>query len=482
VEGVPEMPAKELLAAVVESSDDAIFAKSLDGTILSWNAAAEHLYGYSREEAVGRSVELLVPQNRAGEHDEILARIRRGERVEHFETRRRRKDGTEIDVSVTISPIIDGAGRVVGASSVARDIGSQRHIEELQRRLTLAQKAEAIGSLAAGVAHDFNNVLMVVRACSALLLKRVSDEAARRDVDQIDEAARRGAELTRQLLAFSLEQADRPELTDVNVVVDQTLELLRRVIGDQIEIELDLEPELPPILVDRSRLGQVIVNLAINARDAMPDGGTLALVTRVAGLEVLLRVSDTGIGMGEETRERIFDPFFTTKDSGTGLGLANVRDIVVQSRGRIELESVPGRGTTFELAFPAAEAPRAVPAVEGGETILFVEDEETVRVLVAETLRAEGYTVVEAGSGAEAVRIASDEGAIDLLLTDVTLPGMDGHELAGRLAETRPGLRVVYTSGYPPRPGDPSPHLQKPYASADLAATVRRVLDAPRAA
>ncbi len=622
VERDPGGLATDFLAAIVESTDDAIFGKDLDGTILSWNPAAERLYGYAADEAIGRSVSMLVPDDRSNEMEEILARVRAGERVVHYETRRRRRDGREVEVSVTVSPILDGDGRVIGASSIARDVGALHRAEEeyrhlferhpspmwifdietlrflavndaaiaaygwsgeeflamtiadirpeedveallrdvrregerrtagvwrhlhkdgsehdvlvssspvvfdgrsarvvlaqdvteqrrLEQQLAQAEKLEAVGALAAGVAHDFNNVLMVIRACAALLLKQQTAEELRRDAAQIDEAAQRGAELTRQLLAFSKQQVLRPELTDVNVVVHQTLELLERVIGVDVEIALGLAADLPPIVVDRGQLGQVIVNLAVNARDAMPEGGTLSLSTGeveldegyafahagvVPGAYVCLQVTDSGTGMSEDTKEHVFDPFFTTKETGTGLGLSSVHGIVKQSGGHIWLYSEPAIGTTFRLYFPvaaSAEAPvharpsEERPSTRGDETILFVEDEETVRVIVAETLRSYGYTVLEAGSGAEAVRVAGERpGAVDLLLTDVVMPGMDGRELARRLTAEHDDLAVVFTSGYPagsltgPGIGEPrAAYVQKPYDPAELAATVRSVLD-----
>ncbi len=622
VERDPGGLAADFLAAIVESSDDAIFGKDLDGTILSWNPAAERLYGYGAADAVGRSVSMLLPSDRPHELEEILARVRAGERIVHYETRRRRRDGSEVDVSVTVSPIHDRDGRVIGASSIARDIGELRRAEaqyrrlferhpspmwifdvetlrflavndaavaaygwsgeeflamtiadirpeedvealrrdvanegrpgptgvwrhlhrdgsehevavvssavafdgrdarlvlahdvteqrRLERQLAQAEKIEAVGALAAGVAHDFNNVLMVIRACSALLLKQLTDEEQRRDAAQIDEAAQRGAELTRQLLAFSKQQVLRPELTDVNVVVHQTLELLERVIGEDVEIALGLAAELPPIVVDRGQLGQVIVNLAVNARDAMPDGGTLSLSTAeveldegyafahagvVPGAYVCLQVTDSGMGMSEDTREHVFDPFFTTKETGTGLGLSSVHGIVRQSGGHIWLYTEPGIGTTFRLYFPVAVGAEAAvhvppaaerPSARGDEAILFVEDEETVRVIVAETLRSYGYAVLEAGGGAEAIRVAGEHrGAVDLLLTDVVMPGMDGRELAARLTAEHEGLAVVYTSGYPADSVTRSSigesraaYVQKPYDPAELAATVRSVLD-----
>jgi two-component system, cell cycle sensor histidine kinase and response regulator CckA len=613
---------QELLAAIVESSDDAIFGKTLEGIILSWNPAAERMYGYTAEEAVGESVALLLPPGREHELEEILARVRTGERVVHHETLRRRKDGADIDVSVTVSPIRDAAGRIVGASSVARDVGAHRRREEayrnlferhpspmwvydpetlrflevneaavaaygwsreellamtivdirppedrpalladvqartetrgagvwrhlhkngsihdvavyansvdfegrqarlvlaqdvtqqrrLEKQLLQTQKTEAIGALAAGVAHDFNNVLMVVRACSALLLKQLDDDEQLRDVAQIDEAAQRGAELTRQLLAFSKRQVLQPELSDVNVVVKQTLDLLHRVIGEDVEIVLDLAADLPAIVIDRGQLGQAILNLAVNARDAMPSGGRLSISTGVVDLDegyafahadvspgrcVCLQVTDTGVGMDEHTQEHVFDPFFTTKDAGTGLGLSSVHGIVRQSGGHIWLYSEPGVGTTFKLYFPVGgepaaprrRRPRAGRPAEGDETILFVEDEETVRVIVAETLRSFGYSVVEAGSGAEALRLVAEGVAPDLLLTDVVMPGMTGRDLAERLVEGRPDLAVLYTSGYPPAAlaeGDDrrAAYVQKPYDPSELAAAVRRVLASRRA-
>ncbi len=286
----------------------------------------------------------------------------------------------------------------------------------------------------------------------------------------------------------------------MNVVVDQTLCLLERVIGEDVEIALDLASELPPIMVDRGQLGQVILNLAVNARDAMPDGGRLAVSTAAVELDsgyafahtgvapgtyVRIQITDTGTGMSGETSEHVFDPFFTTKETGTGLGLSTVHGIVKQSGGHIWLYSEPGFGTTFKIYLPVAEqaaAHRPEPSVapHGTETVLFVEDEEPVRVIVAETLRSYGYTVLEAGGGDEALRTTSEhEGEIDLLLTDVSMPGLNGHELAERLVAAKPGLAVVYTCGYPPNADVLArAYVEKPYDPAELARTMRVVLDA----
>jgi len=495
--GAAEMEEAAFLAAIVGSSDDSIIGTRLDGTIVSWNPGAERLYGYSAGEAIGRSIEMLVPPGREDEPHRNLERIRAGGRVTRYETFRRRKDGTEVEVSVTVSPIRDAGGAIVGTSSIASDLTERRRLEQ---QLVRAQKLEAVGALAAGVAHDFNNVLMVIRACSALLLKGVAGDE-RRDVEQIDEAAQRGAELTRQLLAFSKQQVLHPELADVNVVVRQTLGLLERVIGEDVDIALELASELPPIMVDRGQLGQVIVNLAVNARDAMPEGGTLAVSTAAVELDsdyafahagvapgsyVRIQVTDTGTGMSGETKEHVFDPFFTTKEAGTGLGLSTVHGIVEQSGGHIWLYSEPGSGTAFKLYFPVAEGAavrRVEPSVapHGTETVLFVEDEETVRVIVAETLRSYGYTVLEAGGGEEALRTTSEhEGHIDLLLTDVSIPGLNGHDLAELLVEAQPELAVVYTCGYPPdvNASSRAAYVEKPYDPVDLARTMRAVLDA----
>jgi len=728
--------AAQRLAAIVESSADAIIGKTLDGTITEWNPAAERMYGYSAEEAVGRPVTMLFPADRLDESTEILERIRRGERIQSLETNRVHKDGHVLEVSITVSPIHDEDGAILGASTIARDVSQQREAERelrrfativessgealvtleldgtiatwnrgaerifgyaaeemigrsiaaiarpdaagglvdrlraiaaggeienyetvrlhrngsridilvslspirnedrtvvgavaavkditalkqtqasyrrlferhplpmwifdtetlefldvneaavdqygwtreemltmtildirpegdrdavraavtrtsearesgvwqhvrrdgstmevavvsapidfqgrrartvlaqdvtdqrrLEERLRQSQKLEAIGHLAGGVAHDFNNVLMVVRACSALLLKKVEQEALRRDIVQIDDAAKRGAELTKQLLAFSKQQVMRPALTDVNDVVRETLELLNKVLGEDVEIVLNLERTLPAVLVDRGQLGQVVVNLAVNARDAMPHGGSLTISTSVSTIDeataarrasvkpgpyVLLQITDTGVGMDEETSARAFDPFFTTKETGTGLGLPSVHGIVAQSGGHVSLYSEQGMGTTARVALPVAAGeavpqPPAPPAqpLSGDETILLVEDDDVVRMLVGEALRSYGYTVLEASKGDEALELSrSHTGPIDLLLTDVVMPGMSGAELADRLSAERSGIALIFTSGYPANTVVQSgaAYLQKPYDPAELAAAVRSAL------
>jgi PAS domain S-box-containing protein len=491
------------VAAIVECSDDAIIGMTLEGTITTWNAGAERMYGYPAEEIVGQTVSLLVPEDRPDEVSTLLARVANGEAVEHHETVRVARGGRALDVSLTISAIRDGAGTVVGASAIARDVSVQR---QLEARLRQSEKMEAIGNLAGGIAHDFNNILMIIRSCAALQLRRTQDEEVRHDALQIDAAAERAAQLTHQLLAFSRQQVLQPELTDLNAVVDDSLALLRRLLGEHIEIVRELEPRVRPILADGGQLGQVILNLAVNARDAMPGGGVLILRTENVFLDeeygsehldvppgayTVLQITDSGTGMDEETKARAFDPFFTTKETGTGFGLATVHGIVKQSGGYVWLSSEVGLGTTFKVYFPVAEQrarPRRpitqVTSLEGAETILYVEDEEQVRPLIAAALRTFGYTVIEAANAAEALALTEDSPAVDLLITDVVMPGSNGRELAELLVRRWPGLKVLFTSGYPTdslvRSGlaaDRAAYIEKPYLPDALALKLRGVLE-----
>jgi PAS domain S-box-containing protein len=492
------------LAAIVESSGDAIIGKTPDGSVTSWNAGAERMYGYTRDEALGQPISFLVPPHLEEELQSILDGLTRGEPINGLETERVHKDGSVLRVSLTISAIRGEDGAIIGASTIARDVTAQRRAEDELRQ---AQKIEAIGSLASGVAHDFNNILMVIRTCGALLLGRLDDEALRKDVVLIDEAAQRAAQLTQQLLAFGRQQVLRPELTSLNTAMHETLKLLHRLIGEDILIECDFASDLEDVVADRGQLVQVILNLAVNAREAMPRGGVLTL--RTANREVdaafaaehsipvghyaTLHVADSGCGIESQTAERIFDPFFTTKDTGTGLGLATVYGIVKQSNGHISLDSQPGMGATFSVYFPSSARSARSPAesldspiLRGTETILLVEDEEVVRAMVARALRSYGYTVLEAQDGPTAIRIMEADGAdVDLLLTDVVMPGMNGRELAEHLLRERPSLTVLYTSGYPAdtviRHGiteKNTPFLEKPYLPDDLAKKIREVMDA----
>ena len=467
---------------------------------LAVNDAAIAMYGYSRDEFLAMTLEEIRP------HEDIealhLAVADQGRTyVDAGVWRHRKKDGTVLDVEVS-SNAVEFAGRPARAV-LARDVTDQRRLEEQLRQ---AQKMEAIGRLAGGVAHDFNNLLLVIRGYGATLIEGLTDEKLRHSALQIDSAAQRGAEFTHQLLAFSRQQVLHPAVINPNEVVDETVGLVRRMLREDIELEVELEPNIGAILVDRGQLGQVMLNLLVNAREAMPQGGSLSVRTAnvelgenysaehvgvVPGPYVLLQVTDTGAGMDEETRSRIFDPFFTTKEGGTGLGLASVQGIVVQSGGHVWVYSEPGLGTNFKIYFPAAETP-ALPAPEpsetgslrGDETILLVEDAELVRELVTEALESYGYTVLTASSGVDAVKIVERNGHhIDLLLTDVVLPNMNGRELAENLLAKDGELKVLFTSGYPSDTilrngiaGARAAFIEKPYLPVELAQMVRTVL------
>jgi two-component system, cell cycle sensor histidine kinase and response regulator CckA len=463
---------------------------------LAVNDAAVAAYGYSEEEFLGMTLmDIRPPEDREAFREVLASRGRSGPRRVW---RHQRKDGALIDV-VVHGVEVEFGGRPARLVLV-QDVTEARRLEE---QLLQAQKMEAIGSLAGGIAHDFNNLLTVVRASATMLLRRIDDPALREDVQRIDAAAEHGAELTRQLLAFGRRQVLRPQITDVNAVVDEAHALLDRLLGEHVDVVYVLDRSVGPIVVDRGQLTQVIVNLAVNARDAMPDGGVLTIETSevnlseayvadhvgvTPGLHVSLRISDTGSGMDEATQTRAFDPFFTTKSEGTGLGLSTVYGIVNQSNGHVWLYSEPGLGTTFKLYFPrvsavpeAAVDEREVRSLEGDETILLVEDDASVRPLVARTLRGYGYTVLEAATPSEALATDAD---VDLLLTDVVMPEMNGRELAQRMVERRPGLKVVFTSGYPAdatvRVGiaaDTAAYIEKPFLPDELARKLRERLD-----
>jgi PAS domain S-box-containing protein len=460
------------MASIVDSSQDAIIGKNLDGIVTHWNKGAEQMYGYNAPEMIGRPISVLCPKDRVDEIPGILDKIRRGELVEYFESVRVAKDGRKLNVSIAVSPTKDAEGRVTGASAIARNITAQKKVEDQLRQ---SQKMEAVGRLAGGVAHDFNNLLGIVTACTELLRSRVDSESAEY-VDNIREAAKRGAALTRQLLAFSRRQQAQAQVLDLNERLKEVSKLLHPLMGDDVEIVLLPRSPTAVVEVDPGHLDQVVVNLAVNSRDAMPRGGKLILETGVvefdeafarehppmtAGRYVMLAVSDNGIGMDEATRSRIFEPFFTTKEmgKGTGLGLATVYGIVKQSGGHIWVYSEPDRGTTFKIYFPcadqkvgiAAEAAQGepLPARREGVTILLAEDDVTMRRLTRKILEGHGYKVLEAEDGNKALAlIAADHAKVDLVLTDVVMKGMNGPELALRLIDTHPALKVVYMSGY----------------------------------
>jgi signal transduction histidine kinase/ActR/RegA family two-component response regulator len=396
-----------------------------------------------------------------------------------------------------------GSTRVLG---VTMDISERKTAEadreKLERQLRHAQKLEAVGRLAGGIAHDFNNLLLAIRGYGEIALRaHERGEDTQDELQEIVAAAERAAALTRQLLAFSRQQVLRPEILELNRVVDEMEKLLRRMIGEEVELEAVTSAGEVFVNLDRSQLEQVILNLAVNARDAMPKGGRLTLDVGVAegdsdlppGRFALLAVSDTGGGMDSETITQIFDPFFTTKSEGTGLGLATVHGIVKQSGGSIWAYSEVGQGTTFKIYFPLAEqaetpAAKMTPAPVGtanGETILLVEDDPQVRMIVARMLEASGYRVIAAADGEEALQQAgSANGRIDLLLSDVVMPGLGGRELAERLRKVQPEAAVLHTSGYTDdaviRRGvleHDAAFIEKPFTAEDLCRRVRELLD-----
>jgi two-component system cell cycle sensor histidine kinase/response regulator CckA len=623
---------QERLAAVLESSDDAIIDQSLDGTITTWNRGAENLFGYSASEAVGKPIQMLLPPERANAELDIPARIKKGERISHFETVRVQKDGKRIDVSVTISPIRDSSGAIIGASKLARDISERKYVEKellraeerfgkafrsnpravsistqaegryldvndaflkilgyaredviggtasglgfwvqpaqseqmlklleenghvtglraqyktskgelreaelsaelielegqpcvlaitrdvtetlrLEAQFRQAQRMEAVGRLAGGVAHDFNNLLSVIIGYSDLSVDLIASESPlRKNLVQIKKASERAALLTRQLLAFSRQQVIFPRILDLNEVVENLTTMLQRMIGE--DVSLSFRPTIPigSIEADPGQIEQILMNLVVNARDAMPRGGQIIIETGHAELDehyvsqnvgshagehVILAVSDTGYGMDDDIKSKIFEPFFTTKGlgQGTGLGLSTVYGIVTQSKGSIYVDSQPGKGTTFKIYFPRVaakaedlrESHEVQELPQGSETILVVDDDDALRKVTASLLRNAGYRIIEANSAEKAMKIITESGSgIDLLLTDLVMFGQSGLELFEQAKVLCPNLRSLFMSGYS---GDlvdlqsglisEGAFLAKPFARAPLLKKVYAVL------
>jgi PAS domain S-box-containing protein len=461
------------LAAIIDSSEDAIIGKDLDGTITAWNRGAQRMYGYDPEEVIGKNISLLTPKDRPDEIPRILERIRAGEIISHYESVRITKDGRQLDVSISISPIRNPAGDIIGASAIARDFTEQKRAEEHLRQ---AQKMEAVGRLAGGLAHDFNNILGIITACTELLRGRVEvNKESAPYLNNIRTAIDRGTSLTRQLLAFTRKSALQVQLLDLNARLKDVSKLIRPLMGDDVEIAIVPRCPSAVIEIDPGQLDQIILNLAVNSRDAMPRGGKFILETSVvdidehfaaqhlpvkAGRYIVLAASDTGSGMDAVTASRIFEPFFTTKEvgKGTGLGLATAYGIVQQSGGHIWVYSELGRGTTFKIYLPSAEeklGEKTEPAIEAaiprreGTTILLVEDDEIMLSLTRQLLLENGYTVLEAKDGLSAIELVrSHPGSIHVLLTDVVMRGMSGPELVSEIAGSHPEVKAVFMSGY----------------------------------
>ena len=494
------------LATAVEQAAEGIVITGRRGRIAYVNGALETITGYRRTELIGQRFSIfdsgLCP---AETRKEFVRALSRGE-VWTGRGVHRRKDGEVFHTRIAVSPIRDARGRIMNYVAVGADMTEENRLREHLRQ---AQKMECLGQLAAGVAHDFNNILTTISGAATFLREDLAVEDMRRgDVIEIMQAADRASRLTRQLLAFSRRQVVAPVRLDLNRIVRSMESMLKRLIGEHIELSASLSPESCMVVADPGQLEQVLMNLAVNARDAMPDGGKLQIATDVRPLAdgfrrehllrdgeyVVLSFSDTGEGIPDDIRGRIFEPFFTTKgpSAGTGMGLSIVFGVLRQTGGSIDVDSTAGEGATFRLYLPRAcrngedQAIDESGSQEGRETILVVEDEEPVRRTLVRGLRHFGYTVMEAKDGVDALEVAQNfSGHIDLLITDVTMPRMNGRELAERLLRDRRDVQIIYICGYtddvPLRHGIETGrlnYLQKPFTPGILAARARTVLDA----
>jgi len=498
----------ELLRGVLDSSPVALIAMDTDLRVLLWNESAAQLFGWTPEETLGQLNPIAIGVN-ATESRAMREEIEREGRILSHRTVRARKDGSRAEI-VVAGAILRGAdGARAGYMLVASDLSERNRLEAQLRQ---SQKMEAVGQLAGGVAHDFNNVLTVIASYSEILLVNTPpDSKAYEPLNEIKAASDRAAALTRQLLAFSRRQLLQPRILDLNESVTNVSRMLRRVIGEQVKLETRFAPNLGRVCADPGQVEQILMNLAINARDAMPNGGRLVIETANAELDrtfalqhatpmrpgdfVSMVVSDTGEGMTPEVREHVFEPFFTTKDpgKGTGLGLSTVHGIVEQSGGSIFVYSEPGRGTTFKIYLPRVmdDEPRALdpvastPSRGGTETILLVEDEEAVRKVSRAILANAGYTVIEARNGKEAVgRLTDGSNEIDLVVTDVVMPEMGGPALRREMRDRRIDKPIVYMSGYARATltsaalsEENAAFIEKPFSAPALLACVRGVLD-----
>jgi len=517
-------------AGLLEGAPDAMVCVDRSGRIVLVNAQTERLFGYRRAELVGQPVETLVPEAARQEH--------RGHRARYLadpgprpmgaamELSARRRDGSTFRTEISLSAIDTDDGPLVIAA--VRDVTERLELQaererlrceaerdKLERQLQQSQRLESLGQLAGGVAHDFNNLLAVISNYAAFISEEVADGGApgdlgsvRDDVRQIQLAADRAAELTHQLLAFARRDVVQPRSLDLNEVIAQVEQLLIRTLGEHVILKTDLAPALCPVLADPGQIEQVLVSLAVNARDAMPSGGTLVVQTSVTsigesdaagrvglapGRYACMKISDTGVGMPGEVIDRAFEPFFTTKPKGegTGLGLATVYGIITQARGYVQIYSEPGLGTTITILMPATgQSVRGGPGrgqqpVGGGdETVLIVEDEPAMREVAGRILSRRGYHVIAAASGPEAIElVTSHPGDIDVLLTDVIMPKMLGKEVAERIRALRPGVKVLFMSGYTQGVLDSQGVveagvnlIEKPFTEARLLSTLRQVI------
>ncbi|WP_179277154.1 response regulator [Actinoplanes regularis] len=500
------------LAAVAESSDDSVVIQDLDGTTLAWYAGAERMYGYRRDEMIGRPISLIMPTAEATDLPHLMERVSRGEHIDHFEAKRVTKDGTILDVSVNFSPIRDHQGNVIAAAAIGRNITDRKRAEalaqQIQQRTTLNERLECLGQLAGGVAHDFNNLLAVILNYTDFVAEELPDnKGAQADLARIRGAAERAQALVRQLLVFARREPNHTEEVSLPSIIKSTGDLLTKTLGEQIKLITKNPAQHLNISADGGQIEQVLLNLVLNARDAMPDGGTLVIeANRVqldgdesglqpslpAGNYARLLVSDTGTGMSSEVITHAFEPFFTTKpkDKGVGLGLATVYGIVSRAGGAISIYSELGIGTTMRVYLPLSEQsatavaePRAgLPRPARGERALVVEDEPAVRDLVVRILERHGYHVVAADNGPFALEVLQEH-PVDIVISDVIMPEMSGPELIRRLHQQHPRLPVVFMSGYSDgllaaqdMIDSDIPLVQKPFTAAELLNAVHQGL------
>jgi two-component system, cell cycle sensor histidine kinase and response regulator CckA len=477
------------LRTFVDHATDGFFVHdAVTDAIVEVNQQACTSLGYTRDELIGAATRLFDPHASREMLDEIARRLAVGETVT-FDARHVRKDGSAFPVEVRLRAF-EARGQMFHLALV-RDTSARRELEDQLRH---AQKMEAIGRLAGGVAHDFNNLLTVINGYTDVLLDAIAADApAHADLAIIRDAGERAAALTAQLLAFSRRTIIAPKPLNLNLVVERLVKMCTRLIGEHITLTTELEPQLPSVMADVGQLEQVVMNLVVNARDAMPRGGALTITTCTTqtptGRYVRLAVADTGEGMTDEVRARVFEPFFTTKPhgQGSGLGLATAYGIVEQANGQIRVDSAPGQGSSFSVILPVIDASAtATPLTtrerpRGSETVLLAEDEDAVRRLIQRALELQGYSVIPARSGEEAEQLErSHLGPIHILVTDVVMPGMGGRELADIIKSRRPQLKILYMSGYTNdevvRHGvilARDPFLQKPFTPRSLVAMVR---------
>ena len=492
----------------MEHSQDAIFSRSMDGIVTSWNPAAERIYGFSAAEMVGKSVMVMVPPDKHDEVRAVMGRVEHGEEVPAFETERLRKDGARMRLHVTVSPLKDASGTVRGASVIARDITDQKR-SELQ--LQQVQKLESLGVIAGGVAHDFNNLLVGIMGNASLALEAMAPSSPNYQLlNAVVMASEKAAHLTQQLLAYAGKGRFLSEKVNISSLTREISSLIQTSIAHTVTLRMELEDSLPAIEADPGQIQQVIMNLVINAAEASGDQPGSVLVTTSEmiadeaylrhnlgvplppGRYVILEVHDTGCGMDEALRNRIFDPFFTTKFTGRGLGLSAVMGIVRSHKGAIRVYSEPGKGSTFKVLLPAAEGTaETAPVVpkeaelRGSGLILVIDDEEIVRSAARTVLERHGYTVITAEDGLRGVEIYRERAdAIRAVLLDMTMPVVPGTEAFRQIRNIRADARVVLSSGYNELEATRrftakgiAAFIQKPYTASALARVMKEAVD-----